>query len=310
MDLPDSDEDLDLILRHVTRQFPEQLAQALLPPGTVISSARWSDTQVTSRQRRLDRGLEVVVENKRRVEHTEWQLEMLADTPFRVYEYNTLTAIALEAETPAGQETPRIQSTVVLMTGRETPWPEHGTHRTSPDGEPFSGVTFRIDAVYQRTIAELEARGPLWAIFAPLAVDADPVRMTAVLDKLRAAHDPRKFTELAVALAVVATKDQRQRGLSRGILAVLSKEDVMQSSVYQMGKVDGKQEGKLEGELEGELKAVTQLYERRLGRVLSEGERDVLPKRLGMLGLDRLLDMPLELPADALAAWLGDPAAS
>ena len=306
MDLPDSDEDLDLILRHVTRQFPEQLARALLPPGTIVTSARWSDTQVTARQRRLDRGLEVVVENKRRLEHTEWQLEMLADTPFRVYEYNTLTSLALEAETPAGQDTPRIQSTVVLMSGRETPWPQHGTYRTSPDGEPFSGVTFRIDAVYQRTVTELEARGPLWAIFAPLAVDADPVRMDAVLDKLRAEHDRPKFAELAVALAVVATKDQRQRGLSRGILAVLSKEDVMQSSVYQMGKVDGKQEG----ELKGELKAVIQVCERRLGRVLSEGERAVLPQRLGTLGLARLLDVPLELSADALAAWLADPAAS
>jgi len=306
VDLPDSDEDLDLILRHVTRQFPEQLARALLPPGTIVTSARWSDTQVTARQRRLDRGLEVVVENKRRLEHTEWQLEMLADTPFRVYEYNTLTSLALEAETPAGQDTPRIQSTVVLMSGRETPWPQHGTYRTSPDGEPFSGVTFRIDAVYQRTVTELEARGPLWAIFAPLAVDADPVRMAEVLDKLRAEHDRPKFAELAVALAVVATKDQRQRGLSRGILAVLSKEDVMQSSVYQMGKVDGKQEG----ELKGELKAVIQVCERRLGRVLSEGERAVLPQRLGTLGLARLLDVPLELSADALAAWLADPAAS
>jgi hypothetical protein len=28
-------------------------------------------------------------------------------------------------------------------------------------------VTFRIDAVYQRTVADLEARGPLWTIFTP-----------------------------------------------------------------------------------------------------------------------------------------------
>jgi hypothetical protein len=306
VDLSGGDEDLDLILRHVTRQFPEQLARALLPPGTVISSARWSDTQVTSRQRRLDRGLEVVVEDKRRLEHTEWQLEMLADTAFRVYEYNTLTSIALEAETPAGQETPRIQSTVVLMTGREAPWPQHGTYRTSPDDAPFSGVTFRIDAVYQRTVAEIEARGPLWAIFAPLAVDADPVRMNAVLDRLRAEYDPRKFAELAVALAVVATKDQRQRGLGQGILAVLSKEDVMQSSVYQMGKLDGV----LEGELKGKLEMLAPLYERRLQRPLTEAERGTLAQRVGKLSVGRLLDVPLERSADALAEWLGDPAAS
>jgi hypothetical protein len=35
----------------------------------------------------------------------------------------------------------------------------------APEGEPFSGVRFRIDAVYQRTAAELAARGsPLWMI--------------------------------------------------------------------------------------------------------------------------------------------------
>ena len=42
MDLPDADEDLDLTLRHITRQLPEQLARALLPPGAVISSVSWA----------------------------------------------------------------------------------------------------------------------------------------------------------------------------------------------------------------------------------------------------------------------------
>jgi hypothetical protein len=305
VDLPEIDEDLDLTLRHVTRQFPEHLARALLPPGTVVTSARWSDTQVTSRQRRIDRGLEVVVDGKRRLEHTEWQLEMSANLPFRVYEYNALMSLALDDETPAGQDRPCIQSTVVLMSGRDKPWPEHGTYRTSPDGEPFSGVTFRIDAVYQRTVAEIEARGPLWAVFAPLAVDADPARMEAMIDKLRAEHDHRKFAELAIAAAVVATKDQRQRGLSRGILAGLSEEDIMQSSVYELGK----QRGEQAGELKGEIKTVTRVYERRLQRPLVESERTVLAQRLDKLGIDRLLDVPQELSIDALTAWLGDPAA-
>jgi hypothetical protein len=297
VDLPSSDEELDLILRHVSRQFPEHLARALLPPGTVVTSARWSDTQVTSRQRRLDRALEVVVGGRRRLEHTEWQLEMVADVPFRVYEYNTLTSIALAAETPAGEETPRVQSTVVLMSGREAPWPARGAYRTSPDEEPFSGVTFRIDAVYQRTVAELEARGPLWTLFAPLAVDADPARMNAVLDRLRAAHAPRAFAEMAAALVGVAMKDQRQRGLSESILKALSEEEAMQNPLYLMG------------EQKGEQKVVARFYERRLQRPLTEGERAALTQRIEKLGVDRLLDVPQELSADALAAWLGDPAA-
>ena len=80
----------------------------------------------------------------------------------------------------------------------------------------------------------------------------------------------------------------------------------MQSSVYQMGKVDGRQEGKQEGEL----KAVTRFYERRLQRPLTEAERDALAQRVGKLSIDRLYDVSEKLPADALAAWLGDPAAS
>jgi hypothetical protein len=327
VDLPDIGEDLDLTLRHVTRRFPEHLARALLPAGTVVTSARCSETQVTSRQRRLDRGLEVVVDGEQRLEHIEWQLEMSADVPFRIHEYNTLTSIALHDETPAGQDPPRIRSTVVLMSGRDKPWLEHGAYRTSPDDEPFSGVTFRIDAVYQRTVAELEARGPLWAVFTPLAVDADPVRIEAVLDKLRAGYDRREFTELAIAAAVVATKDQRHRELSRGILAGLSEEDIMQSSVYELakqrgklegklegereGKLEGKREGKLEGKregkLEGKLEMFARIYERRLQRALTELERARLAQHLENLGVDRLLDAPQELSADALTAWLRDP---
>lgn len=305
VDAPDSAEDLDLILRAVSRQFPEQLARGLLPPDTLVTSVRWAETQVASRQRRLDRAIEVLIAGKRHLEHTEWQLAMLADVPFRVYEYHALTSIALADETPEGEETPRIQSTVVLMSGRDKPWPAHGTYRTSLDGEPFSGVTFRIDAVYQRTVAELEARGPLWAVFAPLAFDADPVRMRAVLDRLRAAHSQREFAELAAALVVVAKKDQRQRGLDQAILAVLSEEDVMQSSVYEMGM----QRGELKGELKGEQKTLARIYERRLQRPLTDGERATLAQRIEKLGVDRLLDVPDDLSADALAAWLGDPAA-
>src|SRR5690242_14973294 len=78
MDLPDTMEDVDLALRHVSRRFPEQFARALLPPGSVITAASWPDTQITARQRRLDRALEVTANGGRRLFHTEWQLEMEA----------------------------------------------------------------------------------------------------------------------------------------------------------------------------------------------------------------------------------------
>jgi hypothetical protein len=107
---------------------------------------------------------------------------------------------------------PRIESTVVLLSGREKPWPTWGRYRTSPPDVPFSGVRFRIEAVYQRTVAELEAKdNPLWMIFAPLAVDATRKRMAQVVAALRKKTSRRAFDELAVALTVVADADRRQR---------------------------------------------------------------------------------------------------
>ena len=249
--------------------------------------------------RRMDRGLEVVADGERRVEHNEWQLEMAADTPFRVFEYHALASLALVAEARPGQVAPRIRSTLVLLSGRERPWPEEGEYRTSPDDAPFSGVTFRIDAVYQRTVAELEARGsPLWMIFAPLAVDADRERMEQVLAKLRAESSKLDFGELAAALTVVAAKDKRRRGLRECILELVKAEDVMESSAFQMGMRDGEQ------------KTFARYFEKRLGRPLTAAERATLVERLGTLGADRLDDVMFGLAPEAIAAWLGDPSAA
>jgi hypothetical protein len=304
VDLPDpDDEDLDLALRHVTRQFPLALARALLPPGADITAAVWTDTQITSRQRRLDRALLVVANGERRFEHVEIQHRMRRDVPFRVFEYQALLALALAAETPPGEPVPPIESTVVLLAGRRKPWPERGEHRLSPPGAPFSGVSFRIDAVYQRTVAELEARGSaLWMVFAPLAIDADPQRMKAVVERLRAEEPEGGFTELAAAMTVVAAKDGLRRGLVGSIMALLSKEETMRHPFFEWGKRDGK--------AEAEQHTVARLFEKRLGRPLDEAERAALLRRLATLGVDRLVDIRDDLAPDALAAWLREPDAA
>jgi hypothetical protein len=228
---------------------------------------------------------------------------MVADVPFRIFEYASLLALALAAETPAEQAVPRIRSTLVLLSGREKPWPAEGEYRISPDGAAFSGVRFRIDAVHQRTVAELAARGsPPWMIFAPLAVDADPDKMKEVLDRLRTETSGRAFREIAVAMTVVADKDKRQRDLRGAIIEMLDKEIVMESWVFTQGK--------LKSEQEGELKVLARLGDKRLGRSLTEGEHAILARRLGSLGHDRVLDTEHDLPPEALAAWLGDPSAN
>jgi hypothetical protein len=81
----------------------------------------------------------------------------------------------------------------------------------------------------------------------------------------------------------------------------LKEEEVMQSSVYQLGEQRGKREGREE--------TILRLYERRLGRPLREDERATLLQRLETLGAERLLDLPLTLSADALEGWLGEPTA-
>ncbi|WP_437677263.1 hypothetical protein [Sorangium sp. So ce131] len=60
---------------------------------------------------------------------------------------------------------------------------------------------------------------------------------------------------------------------------------------------------------EGEISVIARQFERKLGRSLAEVEHAVLAERFDRLGLDRLDDVRLELSADALAAWLTDPAA-
>ncbi len=68
---------------------------------------------------------------------------------------------------------------------------------------------------------------------------------------------------------------------------------------------DGERVGKTEG-----LRPLQHLFERRLGRALSAEEASVLLARLDTLGPARLGDVVLDLPPDALAAWLGDPDAA
>ncbi|MBI5516223.1 MAG: hypothetical protein HY909_20730 [Deltaproteobacteria bacterium] len=166
----DEPNDADLALRHVTHRFPGDLARALLPAAKRLQGCAWQDTQVTARERRMDKSLYVVADGVPRVEHVEWQLRWDPRLLLRVYEYHALTTLALwDAARPKARP-PKVRSTVVLLGGRkEAPWPARRRFRTTPEEEPFSGLRVRVEPVYQRSLAELAARAsPLWMIFAPL----------------------------------------------------------------------------------------------------------------------------------------------
>ncbi len=292
-------DDADTPLRHISRIFPSEMARALLPSGPPIDAARWVESQLASRERRLDRALDVQLGPDRRLLHTEWQLVMRANVPLRIFEYHMLSALVFAGETPPHQKPPPIESTVVLLSGREKPWPPEGEYRTSPSDSPFSGVKFKIDAVYQRTVNEIEARGsPLWLIFAPLCVDADPSKMKHVVEKLEREVPPDKFQELVGAMLVMADLDRRRRGLRDAILPLLNKEIVMRSWLYTQGREEGIANG---------VAVLARLFEHRLGRELSDEERRTLAERLVRLGPDCVGDTFIELTPEALADWLAAP---
>ncbi len=68
-------------------------------------------------------------------------------------------------------------------------------------------------------------------------------------------------------------------------------------------------EGRDEGRKTG-LAPLVRLFERRLGRTLTEGERGSLAARLDTVGPARLGDVVLDLDVPSLDAWLRDPTAA
>jgi hypothetical protein len=290
------------------------IARALLQAHGPVRAVAWVDTQVTGRQRRLDRALLVQGDEPTWL-HVEWTLRLTKKVEFRVFEYNSLTALALADQVRASRKKelpPSIKSVVVLLTGRGKPYPTHGEYRTSPPTEPFSGVHFRIEPVYQRTVAELVAQGPFWMIFAPLAVDADDKKLAEVVQLLRAQTTPAGFKELAVAMGVMVEADRRKRGFRDVVRSLLPTELVMQNWIFKEGKAAGVKEGKAEGLKEGIdkgiekgiEKALVHQFERRLARPLTAAERKRLRQRLRAEGPDKVGDAVLDLAAAKLQSWL------
>ncbi|WP_437886355.1 hypothetical protein [Sorangium sp. So ce307] len=83
----------------------------------------------------------------------------------------------------------------------------------------------------------------------------------------------------------------------------------LKQSLRDEARKEALHEGIKEGIKEGQIGTRERQLEKRLGRPLADAERSVLAERFDRLGPDRLDDVLLELPADALAAWLADPAA-
>ena len=235
--------EIDLALRHIAQQFPEELARAQMGRDSKFTVTGWFETQFAERERRLDRTLEILYQGQPRLLHIEFQSVMEADVPYRIFEYHNLLAMALrDLSQKTGQPPPPIDSTVVLLTGREELWPTKGIYQTSwPEGD-FCGVQYRLDPVYQLTIEQLKARGNLlWLIFAPLTRDATIDKLIALTQEMQQrAQTQREFGDLAAAMLVMADADGRERKLREPLAKKIPKEIVMQSWVYQQGQAWGR----------------------------------------------------------------------
>lgn len=318
----------DIALRHVTHQYPEDLARALLPPELAFEVTGWFDSQLTMLERRLDKALDLRVTGQRRLLHVEIELDLSDDDAARVDAYRALllTALRIEAskapgppKPPAahddavGRRKPRapvpVHSVVLVLRGRREPWPEEGEYGTDWPELPWSGTRFRVEAVYQRTVAELRARGGLlWQVFAPLARDATVPAMRAVLDEIRARTAPDEVrAALYTALLVMAEIDPWGHNLRKEIAAMMQADDL---EIYKLSPTlraafeEGEREGELRGELKGELKLLKEAFSEQMGRSPTPDEEAALAKRTREIGAEQALRALLKLHGDTLVSWL------
>lgn len=321
----------DITLRHIARRRPEELVRAFVPDGCV-ESLGWIDTQVTKLERRLDKALRLRVDGELRVLHIEFCFELRDDLADRVFEYLGFLFAALRAEAPA-EPVPPIESVAVVLSGPKDRLPTVGERCTAWPGRPFNGIHFRIDAVYQCTVAELRARGSLlWLVFTPLARDASAAAMREVVAEIYAgAATEEERTELYAALFVLASIDPWKHNLGEELIMmvedleegllrrtpiignmIIEAEQKGQKLGREEGQKLGREEGQKLGREEGQREAIAELlgrlFARRLGRRPTKEEEHSIVERARTIGPGEVEDAMLDLERDALVRWLVHPA--
>lgn len=310
-DDPDVIADADKSLREMSRLFPRGLARLVLRRGERIRRLAWGETQIAAHQQRMDRVLVVDVSPyHRKVLHIEWTMRLNEAVTEQTAGYHIKAAIAARRDARRirrrGEPKKRVtvKSYVVVLTGRNKPWPEMGELRTSEEHDGFTGVEFVIEPVYQRTVAELEARESVfWLAFVPLARDADVEKLRRTMEQLRARATEEEFVEVASTMLSMAQVKKGRPEFFDVIRSVSTKEEPVRHPWFEDGKIVGLQQGLQQGKQEG-LRLLMYQFERRLGRQLRESERKRIESRLAKDGPEKLGSVVLDLSSDALAAWL------
>jgi hypothetical protein len=307
--------DADASLRAVSRIFAEPLARMVVGKAVGIRRVEWGETQVVARQRRLDRLLYVDDDrSRRRLLHIEWTLRLNKRVAERAAQYHMdaiWAARSDERQLPTEQRHRwvSVESIVVVLTGRKKTWPKYGKYQTSPWGSRFTGVRFRIEAVYQQTVQELEAKGELfWLVFVPLALDADEPKLRQTVKRLRNEANEEQFVELIGAMLSMAQVKKKDRPEYMDVIREAAREEKSMRHPWfvegqEYGRVQGLVQGLQKGRQEGLGPLVYQL-ERRLGRRLRESEQKRLATRLTKHGPEKLGSVVLDLSKTELARWL------
>ncbi len=319
--------DADITLRHVTRRRAEELARAFVAEDHPITVVGWVDSQVTKIERRLDKAMRLRVGGEPRVLHVELYLTMTSEVPDKILDYLGFLFTAPRSEVP-GKPVPPIESVAVILSGPRKRLPEIGMRCTAWPGRRFSGTHFRIDAVYQRTVAELRARGSvLWLVFTPLARDASVETLREVLREIHAGamnHEERE--ELLTAFMVMASIDPWGHHLEREVTMMVEELDLdweirmllrlpgvpekfarALRIVQQKAEQRGEQEAEQRGEQETVAALLGRLFARRVGRRPTAEEERSIVERAAAIGPVEVEDALLDLDADAVVRWLAEP---
>lgn len=313
----------DISLRHVTRRWAAELARGLVAPGVPVEVIGWLDTQITAVERRVDRALLLRVAAEPRALHIEFEVDPGAELPRRVYEYQALMFLALCAES-AG-DIPPIKSVIVVLRGPRRRPPARGHHRISWPKDDFSGARYQIEPVYQRTVAELRARGGLvWLVFTPLARDATPASIRQVLAEIRrAVPRPEERADIYAAMAALADLKPWGYSLRQEIREMVQltddavfRESVILQEAFAEGVAKGREKGRAEGREKGRAEGIEKgieasvertlrrLFLRRSGRPPTPAEQKALARRAHETTPEQIADLAEELPGEALVDWL------
>ena len=299
---------VDIVVRDFLKTVPEYLASAFTSPHTRIDSVRWEDTQLTTRERRLDKALEIISDDQRRVLHIEVQSQPASDMAYRVFEYHFMLAQALSS---GGAPAPPIKSVVILLSGPKREVETRCRYSTGWPDEPFSGVQYSVLATYQlRGQQLLEQENPFLAVFTPLTRDASETTIEAAIEVLRRkARDTHQFYNLCSLMMVLAGLNKTQN-LVASIEQRVDRKKLMESELIQSwiqmgqekgiekglaqgiekGLAQGIEEGLAQGIEEGKLIQQLRLIERKIGRKLNDCEQTQLKEIHDSRGSDTIDD--------------------